>query len=36
MTNLDLIQKNLHLIENVKFFTEINKQIFEKFCQSSD
>ncbi len=30
MTNLDLIQKNLHLIENVKFFTEINKQIFEK------
>ena len=25
-----MIQENIHLIENVKLFTEINKQIFEK------
>ena len=31
MTNLDFIKKKTYiLIENVKFFTEINKQIFEK------
>jgi len=30
ITNLDLIQNNIHLIENVKLFTEVNKQIFEK------
>ena len=30
MTNLNLIQDHIHLIENIKFFTEINKQIFEK------
>ncbi len=30
ITNLNLIQKNIHLIENVKLFTEVNKQIFEK------
>ena len=30
INNLDLIQKNLHLIESVKLFTEINKQIFSK------
>ncbi len=30
ITNLDLIQENIHLIENVKLFTEVNKQIFEK------
>ena len=29
MTNLDLIQQNMHLIENSKLFTEVNKQIFE-------
>ena len=23
------MQKNIHLIENIKFFTEVNKQIFE-------
>jgi len=26
--NLSLFQKNLHLVENIKLFTEINKQIF--------
>ncbi len=26
--NLSLFQKNLHLIENIKLFTDINKQIF--------
>ena len=30
MTNLNLMQDHIHLIEDVKFFTEINKQIFEK------
>ena len=30
MTNLKLIQENIHLIENIKLFTEVNKQIFDK------
>jgi DNA primase len=30
MTNLKLMQENIHLIENIKLFTEVNKQIFEK------
>ena len=30
MTNLKLMKENIHLIENVKLFTEVNKQIFEK------
>ena len=29
MNNLKLIQENIHLIENVKLFTEVNKQIFD-------
>ena len=29
MNNLVLLQANIHLIENIKLFTEINKQIFE-------
>ena len=29
MNNLTLLQSNIHLIENVKLFTEVNKQIFE-------
>ena len=29
MNNLTLLQSNIHLIENVKLFTELNKQIFE-------
>ena len=28
MNNLTLLQANIHLIENIKIFTEINKQIF--------
>ncbi len=30
INNLKLMQENVHLIENIKLFTEINKQIFEK------
>ena len=29
LTNLKLIKENLHLIENVRIYTEVNKQIFE-------
>ena len=29
INNLDLIKKNIHLIENTKLFTKVNKQIFE-------
>ncbi len=29
MNNLNLLQTNIHLIENVKLFTEVNKQIFQ-------
>ena len=29
MNNLQLLQANIHLIENIKIFTEVNKQIFE-------
>ena len=29
MTNLDLIKENIYLIENIRLFTEVNKQIFE-------
>jgi DNA primase len=28
MNNLNLLQANIHLIENIKLFTEINKKIF--------
>ena len=30
INNLSLIKENIHLIENIKLFTDINKQIFEK------
>ena len=30
MNNLNLIQENIHLIENIKLFTNINTQIFNK------
>jgi DNA primase len=30
MTNLKLTQESIHLVENVKLFTEVNKQIFYK------
>ena len=29
MNNLKLLQANIHLIENIKLFTQVNKQIFE-------
>ncbi len=29
MKNLNLLQANLHLVENIKLFTEVNKKIFE-------
>ena len=29
MNNLDLFQENIHLIENIKLFSEENKLIFE-------
>ena len=30
MNNLNIMQQNIHLIENMKLFTKINTQIFEK------
>jgi DNA primase len=30
INNLDIIKENLHLVDNIKFFTEVNKQIFEE------
>ncbi len=30
INNLSLIQKNLHLINDIKLFTEVNRQIFEE------
>ena len=30
INNLDLIQQNIHMVENIKLFTKVNKQIFEK------
>jgi len=30
INNLDLIQENIHLVEDIKLFTDVNKQIFEK------
>ena len=29
MNNLALLQANIHLIENIKFFTDVNRQIYE-------
>ena len=29
INKLDLLQTNIHLIENIKLFTEVNKKIFE-------
>ena len=33
MNNLALLQANIYLIENIKLFTEVNKQIFELIIQ---
>jgi DNA primase len=30
INNLSLIQENLHLADNIKFFTEVNRQIFKE------
>ena len=30
INNIDLIQQNIHMVENIKLFTVINKQIYEK------
>ena len=34
LTNLKLFKENIQLIENIKIFTDINKQIFEKVTSS--
>ena len=34
LTNLKLFKENIQLIENIKIFTDINKQIFEKIILS--
>ena len=39
ISNLNLLQSNIHLVENIKLFTEVNKQIFEtimKMLKSGD
>ena len=33
MNNLNLLQANIHLIENIKLFTEFNKNIFEMIVE---
>jgi DNA primase len=33
INNLSLIQENLHLVENIKIFTEMNKQIFDQIVE---
>ena len=33
INKLDLLQANIHLIENIKLFTEFNKKIFEKIVE---
>ena len=33
LNNLSLFQANIHLIENIKLFTEINKQIFNSIIE---
>ena len=30
INNLDLMRDHIHLLQNIKLFTEVNKQIFEK------
>ncbi len=34
INNLNLIQSNIHLIENIKLFTEVNKKIFNQLIES--
>ena len=34
MNNLNLIQKNIHFVENVKLFTDVNSQIFDRIISN--
>ena len=34
MSNLNLMQEQIHLVENIKLFTVMNKQIFEKIVSN--
>ncbi len=34
INNLNLMQSNIHLIENIKLFTEVNKKIFNQIIES--
>ncbi|WP_075506324.1 DNA primase [Candidatus Pelagibacter communis] len=34
INNLNLIQSNIHLIENIKLFTEVNKKIFNQIIEA--
>jgi len=33
MNNLNLLQANIHLVENIKLFTEVNKKLFEHMIE---
>ena len=33
INNLDLMQANIHLVENIKLFTELNKKIYEMIIE---
>ena len=33
LNNLSFFQANIHLVENIKLFTEINKQIFNSIIE---
>ena len=33
INNLNLLQTNIHLVENIKLFTEVNKKIFEMIIE---
>ena len=35
LNNLSFFQANIHLVENIKLFTEINKQIFNSIIEKS-
>ena len=34
INKLDLLQANIHLIENIKLFTEVNRKIFNQIIES--
>ena len=33
LNNLEIIKENIHLVENIKIFTEENKIVFDKVCK---